>query len=203
MSGPDLPDGSEDMRALDRALAGIRFRPRDGLGAELTARAARAGPGDREGAPGRPALAPRRRLPLIAACLAGLGIAAWAGWSRTIVAVDRCCYDLDGGTERDDGVLVFARRNEEVRRVAVYEDRDGSRTYSEADVLRFSRGPVPTVLDPATADLVTRHHCCLDFDGGGPEDDGLLVLGVPPDRVMMVALYEESPGRGPSGRLLR
>jgi len=69
-------------------------------------------------------------------------------------------------------------------------------------VLRFSRGPVPTVLD-ATGDLVTTHHCCLDFDGGGPEDDGLLVVGVPPDRVMMVAVYEESRGRVESGYPLR
>jgi hypothetical protein len=116
--------------------------------------------------------------------------------------VDRCCYDLDGGSERDDGVLVLARRNEEIRRLAVYEDRDGSRTYSEGDVLRFARGTVPTVLE-ATCDLVTTQHCCLDFDGGGPEDDGLLVVGVPPDRVMMVAVYEESRGRFESGYPLR
>ena len=36
--------------------------------------------------------------------------------------------------------------------------------------------------EASAAGLVTIEHCCLDFDGGGPADDGLLVLGVPPDR---------------------
>ena len=38
--------------------------------------------------------------------------------------------------------------------------------------------------------LVTIERCCLDFDGGGSDDDALLVLGVPPDRVAMAAIYE-------------
>jgi hypothetical protein len=42
--------------------------------------------------------------------------------------------------------------------------------------------------------LVTFEHCCLDFDGGGPADDGLLVIGVPPDRVVMAAIYERPGG---------
>jgi hypothetical protein len=195
MTSPDPELPPAELRQLDQALAGIRFHPRDNLGTEIAGRA-------RAGAPEeRPSGFPRR-LPLLAACLAGLVLAGWAGWTRTLVTVDRCCYDLDGGSEHDDGVLVLARRNEEIRRLAVYEDRDGSRSYSEGDVLRFSRGPVPTVLE-ATGDLVTTHHCCLDFDGGGPEDDGLLVVGVPPDRVMMVAVYEESRGRIESGYPLR
>ena len=196
MTSPDPELPPAELRQLDQALAGIRFRPRDNLGTEIAGRA-RAGGAPEERPSGFP-----RRLPLLAACLAGLVLAGWAGWTRTLVTVDRCCYDLDGGSERDDGVLVLARRNEEIRRLAVYEDRDGSRSYSEGDVLRFSRGPVPTVLE-ATGDLVTTQHCCLDFDGGGPEDDGLLVVGVPPDRVMMVAVYEESRGRVESGYPLR
>jgi hypothetical protein len=196
MTSPDPELPPAELRQLDQALAGIRFRPRDNLGTEIAGRA-RAGRVSET----RPSWFPGR-VPLLAACLAGLVLAGWAGWTRTLVTVDRCCYDLDGGSDRDDGVLVLARRNEEIRRLAVYEDRDGSRSYSEGDVLRFARGPVPTVLE-ATGDLVTTHHCCLDFDGGGPEDDGLLVVGVPPDRVMMVAVYEESRGRVESGYPLR
>lgn len=197
MTPPDPRLPPDELRELDQALRGIRFRPRESLGAEIAARARGA-----EVSEVRPSSIPRR-LPLIAACLAGLVVAGWVGWTLTLVTVDRCCYDLDGGSDRDDGVLVLARRNEEIRRLAVYEDRDGSRSYSAGDVLRFSRGPVPTVLE-ATGDLVTTNHCCRDFDGGGPDDDGLLVVGVPPDRVMMVALYEESPDRQrSSGRLLR
>ena len=196
MTSPDPELPPAELRQLDQALAGIRFRPRESLGAEIAGRARAGGVSE-----DRPSRSPWR-LPLLAACLAGVVLAGWAGWTRTLVTVDRCCYDLDGGSERDDGVLVLARRNEEIRRLAVYEDRDGSRSYSEGDVLRFARGPVPTVLE-ATGDLVTTHHCCLDFDGGGPEDDGLLVVGVPPDRVMMVAVYEESRSRPESGYPLR
>ncbi|MGH7517549.1 MAG: hypothetical protein ACREOC_08780 [Gemmatimonadales bacterium] len=198
MSGPDRLEPPDDLRELDQALAGIRFLPREGFGAELAGRAARAE------APALQKPAWRRRTPLAAAaCTAALLLVGWAGWNARVVTVDRCCYDLDGGTDRDDGVLVRARRNEDVRRLAVYEDRDGSRSYTEGDLLRFSRGSEPTLLDPAAADLVTMQHCCLDFDGGGPDDDGLLIVGVPPDRVMMVALYEESSERTRSGWLLR
>ena len=46
----------------------------------------------------------------------------------------------------------------------------------------------------AAPGLVTIERCCLDFDGGGPSDDGLLVIGVPPDRVVMAAIYERPAG---------
>lgn len=198
MSGPDELEPPDELRELDRALAGIRFRPRDAFAAELEGRAARS---EVPATPKRTS-ARRARVWLAAAAAASL-LVVWAGWNGRVVTVDRCCYDLDGGVEPDDGVLVLARRNEQVRRLAVYEDRDGSRSYTDGDVLRFSRGSEPTLLDPAAADLVTMRHCCLDFDGGGPDDDGLLIVGVPPDRVMMVALYEESPDRARSGWLLR
>ncbi len=200
MSGPDALEPPEELRELDRALAGVRFRTRDGFGAEL---AARAGRGEAPAPRARSLRWQRRAAAAVAACAAGLAVAVWVGWTSRVVTVDRCCYDLDGGVEQDDGVLVLARRNEEIRRLAVYEDRDGSRSFTGSDLLRFSRGAEPTLLDPTEADLVTTKHCCLDFDGGGPEDDGLLVVGVPPDRVMMVALYEESQGRARSGYLLR
>jgi hypothetical protein len=50
--------------------------------------------------------------------------------------------------------------------------------------------------EASAAGLVTIEHCCLDFDGGGPADDGLVVLGVPPDRVVMAAIYERPAGEG-------
>jgi hypothetical protein len=196
MSGPDPLGRPEDLRELDRALAGIRFTPREGFGAELAGRAARG--------QAAPPMRARRRIPLAAAlCVAAVVLVSWAAWNARPVTIDRCCYDLDGGIERDDGVLVITRRSQDVRRLAVYEDRDGSRSYTAGDLLRFSRGSAPTLLDAEAADLVTTRHCCIDFDGGGPDDDGLLVVGVPPDRVMMVALYEQSPDRVRSGWLLR
>jgi hypothetical protein len=187
-----------DLKALDRRLGGIRFRPRGSLGAEVVGRLRRGGQwkGD---APPR-----RSRLPLaaLAAC-AAVALIAWIGWSRSVVVVDRCCYDLDGGIAADDGLLVLADRKERVRRIAVYEDLDGSRSFTDGDLIRFSRGSAPTLLGPDDDQLVTTRHCCIDFDGGGPADDGLLVVGVPPNRVMMVALYDRSRDLTPSGYILR
>jgi hypothetical protein len=38
----------------------------------------------------------------------------------------------------------------------------------------------------------------VDLDGGEAEDDALLVIGVPPDRVVMAAIYEHgTPDRPP------
>lgn len=198
MGDPDGRTPADELRVLERSLAGIRFRPRQGLGAELAGRAARS----EESA--APALSPRHRSRVAAAAGALVVLlAAWIGWNARVVTVDRCCYDLDGGSDHDDGVLVVVRRNHDVRRLAVYEDRDSSRSFTGGDHLRFSRGAEPTLLDPQFAELVTTRHCCLDFDGGGSNDDGVLVVAVPPDRVMMAALYEETPSRTQSGWRLR
>jgi hypothetical protein len=75
----------------------------------------------------------------------------------------------------------------------VYEDRDGSGGLTSADVVRFERGAVPALHSGGRDPLTTIEHCCVDFDGGGPEDDGLIVIGIPPDRVVMAAIYERRP----------
>jgi hypothetical protein len=193
-------DGSipPDLAALDRSLRGIRFRPRESLGVELEGRL-------RRGRQVKGAVSPRRirrLIPGLAAC-AVIALGGWVAWTRSPVPIDRCCYDLDGGQYPDDGVLVLADRRERVHQVAIYEDMDGSRSYTEGDLIRFVRGAAPTLLAQAEASMITTRHCCIDFDGGGRSDDGLLVVGVPPDRVMMVALYDRSRDRTPSGYLLR
>jgi hypothetical protein len=108
------------------------------------------------------------------------------------VTIDRCCYDLDGGGAEDDGVRIVARRDAEVRRLWVYEDTDRSGGLTPADIVRLERGADPSLAEAAGGGLGTFQRCCLDFDGGGPDDDGLLVVGVPPDRVLMAAIYERS-----------
>jgi hypothetical protein len=55
----------------------------------------------------------------------------------------------------------------------------------------------------ASLGAVAIEHCCIDFDGGGPNDDGLLVVGVPPDRVLMAAIYETGAGARTDRWLLR
>ena len=109
------------------------------------------------------------------------------------VVVDRCCFDLDGGGPRDDGILVVAERDARVHRLQVYEDLDGSHRLSPGDVVRLDRGGTLAMRSDTAEGLVTTRHCCVDLDGGGPDDDALLVIGVPPDRIVMAAIYEQRP----------
>jgi len=187
----EIPDPLKD---LDASLRGVRFQPRASLLPEVQGRLRRG-----ESSEG---VAPLRfdwlALRAIAAVLvAGVGVALWVGQRNRGITMDHCCYDLDGGGSTDDGVLVVTRGGQAVRRIAVYEDRDSSRSLTAGDVVRFDRGSELTVGDTTVPGMVTTRHCCLDYDGGGPDDDGLLVMGVPPDQVMMVALYEVRP-RQPS-----
>jgi len=179
-----------ELRNLDSALHSARFEPRASFGPELLGRIRR---GE------APAERPHRTVPPWAV---GAGIAAalilttisgaWMWHHRAYVTIDRCCFDLDGGTAGDDGVVVRRRPGEPVAEIIVYEDLDHSHSFTPADAIRIIRGPNPLaqapVLDQA---LATTWHCCADYDGDGPDDDGVMVVGVPPDKVMMVALYEQ------------
>jgi len=185
----DIP---EALRELDRRLGGVRFEPRASLAAEIEGRIRR---GETPRAASR---RPARRRIAVAALAAGLAAAVVALPSllgRTEVTVDRCCYDLDGGGTADDGVHIVARRDADVRHLLVYEDTDGSRTLTRADVVRLDRGRAPALAAAGVQGLTTLERCCLDFDGGGRPDDGLLLLGVPPDRVVMAAIFERTADR--------
>jgi hypothetical protein len=186
------------LEELDRALRGIAFRPRGSLGPEIVGRLRR---GERPPGPATPL----RRRPALAVIAASLMLAlgvALALRAPATVTVDRCCYDLDGGGDADDGIVVFAERDAKVHQLRIYEDLDGSGGFTDGDLVRLDRGDSPAMHQAATAGLITIEHCCLDFDGGGPADDGLVVIGVPPDRVVMAAIYERPVGAGnrPAGR---
>ncbi len=186
----DAEDVPPDLADLDRTLRGISFRPRASLGPEVLGRLRRG-----EWSKGAPS--PRRRPPAFQALAAGLVLVA--GTFLTLratppVVVDRCCYDLDGGGDSDDGVIIQAERDARVHQLTVYEDLDGSRTFTASDLVRLDRGDSPAISEASLPGLVTIEHCCVDFDGGGPDDDGLIVIGVPPDRVVMAAIYERPAG---------
>jgi hypothetical protein len=181
------------LKALDEALRGVRFEPRASLGPELEGRVRR---GERAQPSGW--FRHRRGIATVAAGLALATGAAVAVRSPSPIMVDRCCYDLDGGGDADDGVRLLTQRDSRVHRLWVYEDSDGSGDFSGADVVRLSRGSTPAVAGLTGDGLVTLQRCCLDFDGGGLSDDGLLVIGVPPDRVVMAAIYERGPDERPS-----
>lgn len=189
----------EDLRDLDRKLRSVRFGPRASLGPELLGRLRR---GDQPSS-SKPGGIRRQLATAAVAVLTAGGALALANFGTlthaNAVTVDRCCYDLDGGGDADDGVLIRAERNDRVHRLRVYEDLDGSRSFTPTDRVRLDRGAKPAVHGLAGKGMVTIERCCLDFDGGGPADDGLLVIGVPPDRVLMAAIYETGAGTGSRG----
>lgn len=177
----------EELRELERKLQAVHFRPRESFEPELLTRVQR---GDVPAA--SPSQWSRRHLVRAAvAVLAGLtGISAAYISGGRVISVDRCCYDLDGGGTADDGVVVTAERDSKVHRLRVYEDRDGSASYTRHDLVRLDRGEKPAILGSQVDGIITTRRCCVDLDGGGIEDDGLLVIGTPPDRVFMAAIYE-------------
>jgi Putative zinc-finger len=91
----------------------------------------------------------RRRLPYIGA---SVGVAA-AGLlsfvllhhptsSHSRVAAgervqDVCCFNLDGGTRRDDGMLTVSRAGQVVDCVVLYEDQAGRGAFVPGDPLRY------------------------------------------------------------------
>jgi hypothetical protein len=169
----------------------VRFEPRASLGPEIEGRVRR-GEGVED---------PARRLRFlraawgVAASVLAAVLAGGVLLTHRPVQIDRCCFDLDGGGAADDGVTLVADRDARVHHLRLYEDNDHSGAFSPGDVIRLDRGEQPSILGDASAGLVTTEHCCLDFDGGGPSDDALLVMGVPPDRVVMAAIYERRPDR--------
>jgi hypothetical protein len=175
-----------DLAEIDQQLRGIRFQPRASLGPEMLGRLRRGEPVENR--------APHRRLRgAIAAAAAVLMLAAGVTLklrNPSPVTVDRCCYDLDGGEEADDGIVVLAERDAKVHQLRIYEDRDASGGFTPGDLIRLERRGNPAMHEVSAEGLVTIEHCCLDFDGGGPADDGLVILGVPPDRLVMAAIYE-------------
>ncbi|HEX5386521.1 MAG TPA: hypothetical protein VFW66_07490 [Gemmatimonadales bacterium] len=216
----------DDARELDRLLGSLRFHARESIEPELAgqasaehappadadharhahaSRATRAGTGSMR-LPRRVGAAlghPGRRTIVCAAAACAVVAAGWIGWRAAVatVTVDWCCGDLDGGGSVDDGVVVVARKDESIRRLAVYEDRDRSHTFSKPDVVRFERGAALTVARALPSRSVTLRHCCADYDGAGPADDGIVVVGVPPDRVLLVGLYDQRRA-DPHGRVM-
>ena len=178
------------LKDVDRLLRRARFQPRASLEVEVTGRLRR---GE---APAGPSRGPRVAWGAVAAGIVGLaGVGGFlATRPAATVTIDRCCFDLDGGGVADDGVLVIARPGQRVQELRIYEDADRSGRLSDGDPLRFERGVAPVLTGPPISGAVATE-CCLDWDGGGAPDDGLMVVRSAPDRVVMAAIYET--GRGP------
>jgi hypothetical protein len=189
MSREGNDDPGEGLGELDRQLRAIRFSPRESLGPEIWGVAPGAAP--RPPAP----MVPLRLALAAAAVVLVAGLGSFLYW-RTglkdsgLSTVDSCCLDLDGGGAADDGVVVIARGGQSVRRLTIYEDRDLSGGYTDADEVRFARSGAPALATAESGGLNASRFCCRDYDGGGQADDGLLIVGVAPDRIALAAIYE-------------
>jgi hypothetical protein len=70
------------------------------------------------------------------------GWADAAGDAAPLAVRDFCCADHDLGGPADDGVLTISAADV-IRRVLLYEDLDGSRSFSPGDALRWNGGGPP------------------------------------------------------------
>jgi hypothetical protein len=167
-------------------LAGLRFEPRASLGPEIAGRVRR---GERAKGVAHPRRGPAGRWLIAAAALVALLPAGLA--VRHLMApgarVDHCCSDLDGGAESDDGYVVQAR-GRRIESVTVYEDADGDGRLSSGDRVRLVRGNRPVVAPDSVLNSI--RVCCVDLDGEGPADDGLLVLNGAGERVVLAGIFE-------------
>jgi hypothetical protein len=184
-TGNGNPPPPGELHELDRLLRRVRFVPRGSLGAELLGRVRRHDQPTLARSSGFRHLWP---LPVLAGLAAIFALVLLAPEPR--VTVDRCCYDLDGGGMADDGAVIVAQRDGRVYQLSVYEDLDRSASLTPADIVRFKRDGTPTPEQFTREGLIQIRHCCQDLDGGGPADDGILVVATPPDRVHSAAIYE-------------
>jgi hypothetical protein len=60
---------------------------------------------------------------------------------------DICCFNLDGGTRGDDGLLTVSRPGQVVDCVVLYEDQAGTRAFSQRDPVRFVSQPAGCGVD--------------------------------------------------------
>jgi hypothetical protein len=60
------------------------------------------------------------------------------GHPETNTIRDLCCEDHDGGTKPDDGLLTLNTAGEHVRVVVIYEDSDGSGSFTPGDLVRYA-----------------------------------------------------------------
>jgi len=182
--------GDPDFAETERLLAGLHFTPRASLGPEIAGRARR-GESPRGGQGASRSMSLRAMLGLAASLMlvVSAGVLTWKAIGPA-VRIDSCCQDLDGGGTADDGFVLEAR-GRQVNRLRLYEDRDGSRTLSSADVVRFARGAVPALA--GERDARTTRICCADLDGEGLADDGVLVMSEAGEAIVLAAVYEQHP----------
>jgi hypothetical protein len=185
---PDIVNGnqtSEDLKKLERLLRLARFHPRESFQAELLGRVRR---GEKPAGYRRPSLFSGRIAALLAGLAAILGLILLQPDGR--ITVDRCCFDLDGGGIADDGARISGVGQGGPFQISVYEDRDGSGDLTPSDIVRFERTGTPELAQLTSPGIAKIQHCCQDFDGEGPADDGIFVLVTPPDRVHSAAIYQ-------------
>lgn len=174
----------DHLKKLERLLRLARFNPRASFQAELLGRVRR---GEKPAGSRRASFSPGRMAAVLAGLAAVFGFILLQPGSQ--ITVDRCCFDLDGGGTADDGARISGLQRGPFH-ISVYEDRDGSGDLTAPDIVRFERTGTPELALLASPGIARIQHCCQDFDGEGPADDGIFVLVTPPDRVHTAAIYQ-------------
>ena len=67
--------------------------------------------------------------------IVGIGLPASSS-AQEVKIVDKCCFDLDGGGERDDGIFVISRGGTEILVAIIYEDPDKDKKFDDRDIVR-------------------------------------------------------------------
>jgi hypothetical protein len=69
------------------------------------------------------------------AALGGIAFPASSS-AQEVKIVDRCCFDLDGGGEADDGIFVISRGGTDILVAIIYEDPDKDKKFDDRDIVR-------------------------------------------------------------------
>lgn len=210
--GPARPDGedlSPGLRELDDELRSVRFRPRAGLEDDVMDRVADA-PGDpRRSSPADPLRSPaadgwRRAARAAVAVLALVGLlglldrtgpARAPGGTAAAGPGPDAAEVSDGWTMQwspDARVLALgtASTSTGLRGTGGRELRCG-RVDSRIRCRGGEPGAIPSPPDAAEGGAVLRDFCCLDYDGGGPADDGVRVVAGRDEAVVDFWIYED------------
>jgi hypothetical protein len=64
------------------------------------------------------------------------GLPATSAAQEAVKIIDRCCFDLDGGGQADDGIFVVSRGGTEILLAIIYEDPDKDKKFDDRDIVR-------------------------------------------------------------------
>lgn len=196
-NGPEGRDVPPRLRSLDADLRSVRFRPRDDLEDEVLGRVARARR-ERRTAPLGGWLRDAGAAAAVLAMVGLLGLLERAGAGRATVGSAgetsaTAAPHISGGWAMQWGpdARVLALGPPAERRSAGDRELRCGRVESRIRCRGVAPEAIPSPADPGGSGAVLRDFCCLDYDGGGPADDGVRVVAGRDETVLDFWIYED------------